>query len=67
MLVALPLFEMFAIEFISRHALAGIDPNDADWTRMLHPYETEAEAERERGLLELDDDGYEYRVKELYQ
>jgi len=64
MVVALQHFEMFTIEFISRHSLVGIDPSDANWTRMLHHYETEAEAEAELAYLAMEDDGYEYRVKE---
>jgi len=56
---------MFAVEFIQTHELAGVDPSDARWTRMILTHETEEAARSEMGWLEMEGDGYTYRVVEL--
>lgn len=54
---------MFAIEFIRRTELAGgVDWIDARPTRLRHQYVSEELADLEVSWLELEDDGYVYRV-----
>lgn len=53
---------MFAIEFIQTHELQGVDPNDARWTRMIVTHDTEQGALDEKGWLEMEGEGYAYRV-----
>lgn len=56
---------MFAVEFIQSHELAGVDPSDARWTRMIIEHETEQAARDEMAWLEMEGDGYAYRVVDL--
>jgi hypothetical protein len=56
---------MFAIEFIRQIELAAVDAADAHWTRMLDRYEAGDKAEQEREWLELEGEGYVYRVVEV--
>lgn len=56
---------MFAIEFINRHDLEGVDWSDANWTRMLQRFETDTEAETEREWLAMEDEPYTYRIVEV--
>lgn len=56
----------FAVEFIHQNQLhTGADPEDLPWHRMLQRFETVEQANDEKGWLELDDDGFAYRVREV--
>jgi hypothetical protein len=52
----------WAIEFIRPHELVGVDRDDAHWTRMIHRYVSNETAELEVSWLQLEDDGFTYRV-----
>lgn len=53
---------MFAIEFIQSHELVGVDPSDARWTRLIIEHDTEQAARDEMAWLELEGEGYRYRI-----
>lgn len=58
---------MFAVEFIQTHELRGgeVDASDVHWTRLIIEHETEQAARDEKGWLEMEGDGYTYRVVDL--
>ncbi len=58
---------MFAIEFIRPHQLQGVDASDAHWTRLIHRYVSDEAADLEVCWLELEDDGFTYRVVPLQE
>jgi hypothetical protein len=56
----------YAVEFIhSTQLKTGADPEDLAWHRMLQRFDTIEQANDEKGWLELDDDGFAYRVREV--
>lgn len=52
----------YVIEFINPRELAGVDPGDARWTRLIHQYVSQETADLEVSWLLLEDDGLTYRV-----